>query len=72
MKTTAGKQRIVPIHNKIRHLVQKNYNYAQTIGSKYLFNDNGQTHSGSTKLTYDKYAHRFKNCLLYTSDAADD
>lgn len=60
MKTDAGKQRIVPIHSKIQILVKKNYDYAVSIGSSYLLNDKGQTHSGSYKITYDKYRHRFQ------------
>lgn len=63
MKTDAGKQRIVPIHTKIRTLVQKNYDFAVSIGSEYLLNDKGQTHSGSWKLTYDKYANRFDKVI---------
>ncbi len=39
MKTDAGKQRIVPIHTMIRELVQKNYDFAISIGSEYLLND---------------------------------
>lgn len=63
MKTDAGKQRIVPIHSRIRGLIQKNYDYAVSIGSNYLFNDKGQTHSGSWAVTYDKYASRFKKVI---------
>lgn len=63
MKTDAGKQRIVPIHTKIRSLVQKNYDFALSIGSEYLLNDKGQTHAGSWKLTYDKYAKRFAKVI---------
>lgn len=59
MKTDAGKQRIVPIHSKVYPLVKKNYDLAKTLNSEYLFNDKGQTHAGSLKLTYDKYAKRF-------------
>ena len=62
MKTDAGKQRIVPIHSRIRPLVQANYEFALSIGSEYLFNDKGQTH-GSWKMTYDKYANRFKKVI---------
>lgn len=62
MKTDAGKQRIVPIHSKVKELVQKNYDFALSIGSEYLFNDKGQTH-GSWKLTYDKYANRFSKVI---------
>lgn len=63
IKTEAGKRRIVPIHTKIRPLVQKNYHFAESIGSDYLFNDKGKTHAGSWKLTYDKYAHRFNKVI---------
>ncbi len=63
MKTDAGKQRIVPIHQKIRGIVKKNYDFALSIGSEYLINDKGQTHSGSWKMTYDKYANRFKKVI---------
>mgnify|MGYP000895315654 CR=1 FL=1 len=60
IKTDAGKQRIVPIHTRIRDLVKQNYDIAMSLGSPYLFNDKGQTHAGSYKITYDKYSYRFK------------
>lgn len=63
MKTDAGKQRTVPIHSKVKSLVQKNYDFAMSIGSEYLLNDKGHTHSGQWKLTYDKYANRFKKVV---------
>lgn len=63
MKTDAGKQRIVPIHTKVRKLLKENYAFAVSIGSDYLLNDKGQTHAGSWKLTYDKYANRFKKAI---------
>lgn len=63
MKTEAGKQRIVPIHSKIRSLVKRNYDFAVSIGSEFLFNDKGQTHAGSWAVTYDKYSHRFKKVI---------
>ena len=63
MKTEAGKQRIVPIHSKIKELVKRNYEFAISIGSEYLFNDKGQTHSGSWFVTYDKYAKRFEKVI---------
>ena len=59
MKTEAGKQRLVPIHPKIKDLVVQNYQFAKSIGSEFLFNDKGQTHSGSWAVTYDKYKSRF-------------
>lgn len=60
IKTDAGKQRIVPIHTRIRDLVKQNYDIALSLGSPYLFNDKGQTHAGSYKIIYDKYNYRFK------------
>lgn len=63
MKTPAGKQRIVPIHSRIYDLVKQNHDYALSIGSEYLFNDKGQTHSGSWRITYDKYAYRFDKVM---------
>lgn len=63
MKTDAGKQRVVPIHSKVRDLVKSNYEFAQSINSDYLFNAKGQTHAGTWKLTYDKYAKRFNQVI---------
>ena len=63
MKTEAGKQRIVPIHSKIKDLVKQNYEFAESIGSEFLFNDKGQTHAGSWAVTYDKYSNRFKKVV---------
>lgn len=63
MKTDAGKQRIVPIHSKIKELIKRNYDFARSINSDYLFNDKGQTHSGSWAITYDKYATRFSKVV---------
>lgn len=63
MKTDAGKQRIVPIHKKIKGLVKMNYDKAVELGSPYLFNDKGQTHAGSYRVTYDKYKTRFDKVI---------
>lgn len=63
MKTDAGKQRIVPIHEKIKGLVKINYDKAMELGSPYLFNDKGQTHAGSYRVTYDKYKTRFDKVI---------
>lgn len=59
MKTEAGTNRIVPIHSKIRELVKKNYDYAVSMGSKYLFNSLNAKSPSEMILTYDKYYHRF-------------
>ena len=59
MKTDAGKNRVVPIHPKIRSLVKYRYQEAQKLGSEYLINcTDTKTHRSSLKLTYDKYRHR--------------
>lgn len=62
MKTDAGKQRIVPVHDKIRHLVQRNYDFALSIGSEFLLNDTTSMKYRSN-MTYDKYAHRFTKVM---------
>jgi integrase len=60
MKTEAGMNRIVPIHTKIRHLVEQKYNEAVELGSKYLINcTDTKTHRSSLNFTYDKYQKRF-------------
>lgn len=60
MKTEAGKNRIVPIHPKVRELVKARYEEAESLGSKYLFNcTDTKTHRSSNTLTYDKYQKRF-------------
>lgn len=60
MKTEAGTNRIVPIHNKIRPLVLRKYKEAKDLGSEYLINCiDATTHRSNIKFTYDKYQKRF-------------
>ena len=60
MKTEAGMNRIVPIHPRIRHLVEQKYNEAVELGSKYLINcTDTKTHRSNLMFTYDKYQKRF-------------
>ena len=60
MKTKAGMDRIVPIHPKIRHLVERKYKEALELGSEYLINcTDTNTHKSSYVMTYDKYQKRF-------------
>ncbi len=60
MKTDAGTDRIVPIHTKIRTLVEKKYEEAKKLGSDYLINcTDTNTHRSSLMFTYDKYQKRF-------------
>lgn len=53
MKTDAGTNRIVPVHDKIKEIVLENYKN----GSEYLFTCK-DTNTRSKKLTYDKYRRR--------------
>ena len=62
MKTEAGRCRTIPIHTRIRDLVQKNYNQAVELGSNRLFNDPNAV-KGGMKITYDKYAGRFAKVM---------
>lgn len=60
IKTDAGIDRVVPIHSKIRHLVERKYKEALKLGSLYLFNYvNPNTRSKSTALTYARYRRGF-------------
>lgn len=64
IKTQAGTDRVVPIHSKIRHLVEQRYNEALQLGSEYLINcTDAHTHRGDLKFTYDKYQTRFKKIV---------
>lgn len=62
MKTESGKNRTIPIHPRIKDLVQRNYDKAVELGSKYLFNDPEAVKGGMT-ITYDKYAGRFAKIM---------
>lgn len=60
IKTAAGMNRIVPIHPKIRALVEKRYQEAVSLESEYLINcTDTRTHRSSLMFTYDKYQKRF-------------
>ena len=62
MKTKAGTDRHVPIHPRIKHLVEKRYIQAtERFKSERLFNDaRGQQ---GTWMTYDKFRRRFEKVL---------
>ena len=61
MKTEAGKDRIVPIHPRIRPLVERKYKEAQELGSEYLLNvrEKFAKHKTDTRLTYTRYMKGF-------------
>lgn len=60
MKTDAGTDRVVPIHSRIRPLVEKKYKEAQELGSSYLFNYiDEDSNRKNIKLTYSRYQKAF-------------
>ena len=61
MKTDAGTERIVPIHSKIRELIERKYKEAEELGSKYLLNwvDPNARNKKNIKLTYNRYNKAF-------------
>lgn len=59
MKTDAGENRVVPIHSKIRHLVERKYKESQQAGSKYLFTCTDGRSGKPTTLTYQRYQKGF-------------
>ncbi len=61
IKTTAGKNRMVPIHSLVRPIVEKYYNQAIVLESDYLFND--ITKKKGIGLTYDQYLSRFNKVM---------
>lgn len=54
MKTDAGTDRIVPIHEKVRHIVEKHYDKDR----RYLF-----LNEKNEFMTYDQYRGRFKRIM---------
>ena len=61
IKSTAGKNRLVPIHPLIKPIVIKYYNEALSVGSEYLFNDTSK--KKGIGLSYDQYLSRFNNVI---------
>ena len=61
IKTTAGKNRLVPIHPLVRPIVEKYYNEAIMVGSDYLFND--ITKKRGIGLSQDQYLSRFNKVM---------
>ena len=57
MKTSAGTNRTVPIHSKIRDIVKRKYNESLKLNSKYLINS--VTSSGYKFFTYSRYRQAF-------------
>ena len=64
MKTESGTNRTIPIHSKIYSMVERKYNEAIDMDSKYLINVIGGYDAPSeSQLTYGKYRYRFMKIL---------
>lgn len=63
MKTEAGKNRLVPIHEKIKGLVRMKYRVAKSIGSDYLINYPKKDDQNDTKMTYNRYSWFFSEAM---------
>ena len=61
IKTSAGKNRLVPIHPLVMGIVKKYYEQAISVNSQYLFND--ITKKKGIGLSYDQYLTRFNNVM---------
>ena len=61
IKTTAGKNRIVPIHPLVKSIIEKYYKEAIEVGSEYLFND--ATKKTGIGLSRDQYLSRFNKVI---------
>lgn len=60
MKTEAGENRTVPIHSKIRYLVERKYKEAEALESRYLFTYiDPDSNKKNIKLTYNRYQRVF-------------
>ena len=60
IKTEAGEDRVVPIHSKIRYLVERHYNKAKEIGSPYLFNCKDKRSGKTVMMSYQRYKAGFE------------
>ena len=59
MKTNAGMNRVVLIHSRIRHLVERKYQEAVRLGSRFLFNCTDGRNGKPTMLAYTRYQKGF-------------
>ncbi|MEF2950248.1 MAG: site-specific integrase [Oscillospiraceae bacterium] len=60
IKTEAGEDRVVPIHSKIRYLVERHYNKAKEFGSPYLFNCKDKRSDKTVMMSYQRYKAGFE------------
>ena len=63
IKTESGKDRIVPIHPKVRYIVEREYNRAKELKSEWLFNNLGTTYKNSKKISYTGFRRIFNRIM---------
>lgn len=64
IKSEAGYNRTVPVHEKIKGLVEKKYNEAIELGSKYLVNClDRKSNKDMLNFSYKKYSNRFASVI---------
>lgn len=65
MKTDAGEDRLVPIHSRIRNLVEVKYNEAVALESDHLLNwpNPNNRNKKNIKLSYARYQHAFDQII---------
>lgn len=63
LKTDAGRERIVPIHSKVKTIIENRYNEAIKYNSPYLFNYFGISKKQGSKMSYMRYRQKFENII---------
>lgn len=63
VKTDAGKNRIVPVHPRVRSIVEKEYKRAKELKSNWLFNWLDENRSRNPKLSYSRYRTAFSGVV---------
>ena len=64
IKTEAGTNRIVPIHPKVKSIVEELYNQALALNSEFLINcPDGYVSRSGLKMTYNRYKGRFNKII---------
>ncbi len=63
LKSEAGKNRIVPIHPRVRHIVEREYKRAKEMKSDWLFNWLDKDRIANSKLSYSRYRRIFHGVM---------
>ena len=63
LKTDAGRDRVVPIHSRIRDIVCQKYNEAVSVGSEFLFNCSEYRTGRLIPITYPRYSDELSRII---------